>query len=211
MFTYTTEIIDNLEKSLSSDRLNTYLQETDHNKENALELYLWNCKTSAAFYSPLQCLEIALRNSIHYELSKIYKSEAWYDQIPLNNIGQSKIDRAKHKVQRFYSKIDPPHIVAELSFGFWLALLNKQYHQTLWMSGLNKAFPHAHIKRAKILHRLDHLRTLRNRIAHHEPIFKRHLEQDYTSIITAISWICPNTANWTNHHHVVTDILSSRP
>ncbi|MCK5385267.1 MAG: Abi family protein [Alphaproteobacteria bacterium] len=211
MFAYTTDIINNLEKSLSCDRLNTYTQETNHNKENALNLYLWNSETSAAFYPPLQCLEIALRNSIHYELSQIYSAQDWYDHIQLNNIGQRKIDIAKNTIRQRRSAIDPPHMVAELSFGFWLSLLNRRYHQKLWISGLHKAFPHAHMKRSKILYTLNHLRILRNRIAHHEPIFKRHLEQDYTSIITSIGWICHDTARWTKHHHIVDNILSRKP
>jgi hypothetical protein len=40
---------------------------------------------------------------------------------------------------------------------------------------------------------LDYLRTFRNRIAHHEPIFGRHLAADYTSILEVAGWICPDT------------------
>ena len=211
MFCYTTEIIDNLEKSISPDRLATYLQETGNNKENALKLYLWDTDISSAFYPPLQNLEITLRNALHRELTKLYGCDDWYDLAPLNLGGQKKIKNAKEMVKKLHMTINPPHVVAELAFGFWLSLLNKKYHQDLWIPCLNKAFPNARMKRADIVRDLDHLRTFRNRIAHHEPIFKRHLEQDYKSIITAIKWICPDTSKWTYEHNIVEEILLCKP
>ncbi|MFP4097315.1 MAG: Abi family protein [Alphaproteobacteria bacterium] len=208
MFTYTPIIIDNLEKSLSRERLHTYLQATRQNKANALKLYLWNTKASAAFYAPLQCLEITLRNALHYQLTALFNTDSWYENITLIPAGRRQIQKAQDSVQRSHGIIDPPHMVAELSFGFWVSLLSKRYHQTLWEPVLHKALPHAQEKRSEINKRLHHLRILRNRIAHHEPIFNRHLEKDYQSILTAISWICPDTAKWTNSCHVVCDVLS---
>ncbi len=204
MFIYTRETINNLERTLSSDRLSTYFKETNNDKEKALELYLKNVQTSSSLYPSLQCLEIAVRNALHYELSQFYKTEAWYNQIELDLGGTKILKRTQENLKKTQTKVDPPHTVAALSFGFWLSLLNGKYHRTLWVPGLHKAFPYAHIKRAKIIKNLDHLRTLRNRIAHHEPIFKRHLEKDYENIITSIGWICPDTAQWTEYNHPFT-------
>jgi hypothetical protein len=197
MFEYTTEIIDNLEKSISVERLGTYLSETEGNRKEALELYLKNAKISADFYLPLQSLEITLRNKLHTVLCEHFKREDWYDLPILNERGQKNVRDAKRAVKRLHQEVNPPHVVAELSFGFWLSLLNKKYHQNLWIPSLNKAFPNAKMKRADILRDLDHLRTFRNRIAHHEPVFKRHLKQDLDTTLTAISWMCRDTAEWT--------------
>ncbi len=207
-FTYTPVIIQNLAGSISTDRLSTYMQNSQNNKENALKLYLRNTEISAAFYMPLQSLEIALRNSLNNVLKAGFQTSTWYDTIPVDSGGKQKIEEAKKTVNKLHRQINPSHIVAELSFGFWLTLLNKKYHQNLWIPHLNKAFPHAHLSRADILKDLDHLRKFRNRIAHHEPIFKRHLEQDYKSIITAIGWICPDTAKWTDAHNDVLKTLT---
>lgn len=207
MFTYSTEIIENLEKSISPERLSTYVLETNGDKQEALELYLKNSEISAAFYIPLQSLEITLRNALNEVLRSHYSNDAWYDAVQLNRRGQKNIVDAKDTVKRLHKQINPPHVIAELSFGFWLSLINKKYHQSLWIPVLNKAFPNAHMSRADILKQLDHLRTFRNRIAHHEPVFKRHLEKDYKSIITAIEWICTDTAEWTDEHNNVLKIL----
>ena len=64
----------------------------------------------------------------------------------------------------------------------------------------------------KEIHRpLDHLRLLRNRIAHHEPIFRRHIEADYETLLRVIGWMSPETANWGEHHATVREIFAQRP
>lgn len=208
MFTYTTEIIESLENSISHERLSTYLKAANNDKGHALELYIWNTEISAAFYNPLQSLEITLRNSLHNRLSQTFGRNDWYAQINLQQRDLDIVRKAEVTVRKLHRSVNPSHVVAELSFGFWLSLLNRRYHQQLWIPSLSKAFPHAHLSRADIVKQLDHLRLLRNRIAHHEPVFKRHLKQDHHSILTAISWICPDTAAWTKAYSTVLEILN---
>jgi hypothetical protein len=78
---------------------------------------------------------------------------------------------------------------------------------TLWRPALYKAFPHSRRSRADTHRPLDYLRTFRNRIAHDEPIFNRHLEQDFRSTLEVAGWICPQTADWIRHHSRVEDLL----
>ena len=47
---------------------------------------------------------------------------------------------------------------------------------------------------------LPGLRDLRNRIAHHEPIFARELASEYQTIIEVIGWMCGDTRSWVVHH-----------
>jgi hypothetical protein len=58
---------------------------------------------------------------------------------------------------------------------------------------------------------LDELTNLRNRIAHHEPIFRRDLEKDFESIINVTSWICPETSAWMRHHSRMAELLTYDP
>lgn len=211
MFIYDTNIINELEEVISLERLSTYLRASNGNKQIALKLYLWNSEISAAFYLPLQGLEVALRNALHSALSRKYGNGHWYDMAPIDARAQEMVAKAKTEVQRSHGIVNPPHVVAELSFGFWLSLLNRQYHQTLWIPVLGKAFPNAHKSRAEINDALSPLRTLRNRIAHHEPIFARHLVDDYTNIVKIIGWINADKARWIEYHNVVTDTLRRKP
>jgi hypothetical protein len=58
---------------------------------------------------------------------------------------------------------------------------------------------------------LEDLRSLRNRIAHHEPILQRPLPQEHGSILTTIAWLCRATATWVGHHSRFTAVHSARP
>ena len=68
---WTEDLLDDLEASFSPARLRTYLT-AEGDRKRALQLYTWNTKISAAFYGPLQGLEIALRNAIHQQLTRCY-------------------------------------------------------------------------------------------------------------------------------------------
>lgn len=203
MFIYTSENKKNLIKALSGERLSTYLSAENDNLEKALELYITNIEISAAFLVPLQGLEVSLRNSLNETIKNYYSTDDWFDKIPVNDGAQKLIKRAKKNVRKHQTNPQCSHVVAELPFGFWLAMLNKEYHQTLWIPFLHKSFPHAGKPRSDIHSHLDHIRIFRNRIAHHEPIFSRHLEQDYKSILLALKWICPDIADWVEAHSKV--------
>jgi hypothetical protein len=81
---------------------------------------------------------------------------------------------------------------------------------TLWRPALRRAFPHAASISRKNAHTpLNFLRTFRNRIAHHEPIFTRHLEKDYESILEVASWITPHKRAWIEAHSRVPELLAT--
>lgn len=221
-FAFSDEVLDALVASLSPERVATYVAATRGDRERAMRLYTWNTAVSAAFYGPLQGLEVALRNAMHRELTAGYGS-VWYDNVACGfDIGTSRrIAATKDELRRSGYRVDPPHLVAALPFGFWVALLGRggraggpgapkqNYEMTLWRTCLHKAFPHAKISRVQAHQPLDYLRTFRNRIAHHEPIFTRHLMADYQSILTVTGWICPKTRDWIAHHDRVAGILGS--
>ena len=178
-FDFNDSIINALEHALSPERMSTYVDATNGDKNLAIRLYTWNTAASAAFYAPLQGMEISLRNAMHRELSTTFGA-TWYDN-PACGFDAGTISRiadAKNDLQRSKHPLDPPHVVAVLSFGFWVALLGKggrigalgsaksNYDMTLWRPCLYKAFPHVRMRRAQVHAPLDYLRTLRNRIAH---------------------------------------------
>lgn len=217
-FPFNDEVLAALETSLSPERMATYARETGGDREQAMRLYTWNTAISAAFYGPLQGLEVALRNAMHRQLCAKYGPD-WYDNpaCGLDAGALGRIDDAKRTLGRGNYQVDPPHVVAELPFGFWVSLLGKggwgntkkmNYDMTLWRPALYRAFPHSRRSRADTHRPLDYLRTFRNRIAHHEPIFTRHLEQDFHSILEVAGWICPQTAQWIAHHSRVRELLA---
>jgi hypothetical protein len=217
-FPYSPPVISALERVLSPERLSTYLAATGQDHAAALQLYVWNTRISAALYGPLQALEILIRNAFHRELAAVY-GLTWYDnpQVPLTPAAAARVADAKDTLRRAGRPLDPGRIIAELSFGFWERLLSRgprgprNYEMALWRPALHRAFPNARRPRAAIHRPLPGLRDLRNRIAHHEPVFSRDLTTDYQTILEVIGWMCADTQVWVIHHSDVPAVLADRP
>ncbi|MBK4121625.1 hypothetical protein [Kocuria rhizophila] len=65
--------------------------------------------------------------------------------------------------------IEPGHVVAAFTFGFWRKLLSRSYDRTLWVPTLHNAFLPGTARR-RVYDAADRLNIQRNRIAHHERI-----------------------------------------
>ena len=92
-------------------------------------------------------------------------------------------------------------VVAELTFGFWTALFNKQYAKDFWKP-LMYAFllldtPNKH--RDKISYKLNQVRKFRNRIFHYEPICNdlTALATNHNHILEILNWINADIVSWT--------------
>ena len=123
-FAYTEEILDDLEVFLSRKRLGTNLEAAQENREEAVRLHVWNTAVSAAFYGPLQGLEVALRNAMNRSRGERF-GEAWYDdsRAGFDRGALERIGNARAKLARDGHRDDPHRIVAAMSFGFWISLL----------------------------------------------------------------------------------------
>lgn len=201
-----------LESSLSPERLQKYLHSTGGDLDTALSLYERNMRLASAFYVPLQCLEVCLRNKLHMELTQKYSSD-WYTngKVELSRDTAISISNAIHQIENSKSGMTAGAVIAELSFGFWVSILGRRYDATIWRSALTKAFKDngKNMKRDPIHQRLNALRRFRNRVAHHEPIFDRDLTAVHSELIEAIGWLCPRTADWTFKQSQVLNVIAS--
>lgn len=219
-FLYTEGFLKELETSLSPERMDTYRRVTRGDIERAALLYTWNTAVSGAFYGPLQGLEVALRNAMHRQIGRSYGA-TWYNNpnAGLDDGCRARIAKAKLKLRRDGYTVSPPQMVAMLPLGFWVSLLGPggqiqgsgyraNYEMTLWRPALRKVFPYCKTLTRRQAHKpLNYLRILRNRIAHHEPIFARNLRKDHQSILKVTGWISPGTREWIEHHSRVPALL----
>jgi hypothetical protein len=198
-FAYSDEDLVTFEKYVSSERLAAYVIYARGDKWTAVRLYERNTQISEALYGVIQCLEVTLRNSIHSLMSEKLGSEEWFDSFAFGETERTEIEEAKQKVLDRPAKLTPGRIVAELKFGFWVRLFSNTYDKSLWVQYLRTLFP---VKldgsRTYIHGRFVDLKTLRNRIAHHERITcgKRDVQRDYAEIIQAIGWISKPMRKW---------------
>jgi hypothetical protein len=213
-FVYSEAQMQALQVTLSAPRLGTYLSHAQGDMREAVRLYEANTILSEALYSVLQGFEVAARNSMHSAMKRGTGHDAWYNRVTLKDPEMESVESAERKIVRAGKTISPDRVVSELSFGFWVALCARHYASALWLPYLNKAFPHASLGHKAAHQRLNSIRLLRNRVAHHECILSRNLENEYRDILEATAWICTDTAMWvreTNRFEVAFMQHSKRP
>lgn len=194
---YSDEMIAALEQSLSGDRLNSYVLMANGNINDAIRLHEQNTERSEALYGVIQGLEISLRNAMHGALQAGVGFADWYEHVQLKEPESEALQFAKETVVRRRKPLSASRIVAQLNFGFWVRLTSGDYEKALWVPHLYKIFP-TKTKRTKLCNRLNKIKDLRNKIAHHERIIDRDLGRDYEQILEAIAWVCPLTSAWVN-------------
>ena len=200
-----------LEKTISRTRLDKYLVNNGDNLDLALQQYERNTKLSEAFYTPLQCLEICLRNCLHSCMANKY-GEDWMrnNAPPLRNESVTIIGDLINAHATDLQPMSVGALVAELKFGFWVGLLGPPYDATIWRGCLYRAFLPGGGKPRSVVHgRLNALRRFRNRVAHHEPIIWKPLGDVHNEIVEAIGWMCSDTKAWSVHHSRVPTVLAN--
>jgi hypothetical protein len=198
---------------LSIPRFAPYLARTNGDLDAAIRLYKWNVEISAAFYTPLHCLELGLRNAMHERLRTRFDRADWWVVAPLSDNGERTVSSAVEKVVgrsgRLYTADD---IVAELSFGFWVSLVSRgaAYDRTLWVPALHRAFPFYRGKRKPLHDNLLAMVLLRNRIMHHEPVHHRDLRADHAKIYRLLGYISPRVVKELETFDRVGEVLRRR-
>jgi hypothetical protein len=185
-------IEQHLKYYLSNPRFNVYLAKTNNDFGKAYQLYKVNIQLSEAFYPILSILEVSLRNVIHETLKVYFKNEYWFkNSLPAEF--SSFVSEAEQKLTTQKKVITADRIIAELNFGFWNRLFNRNYTSLLWkpLRLIFKNTPKHLRQRNTIADALYRIRTLRNRIYHYEPIFGnlQDIENQYNEMLLFLLWL----------------------
>lgn len=192
----------------------------DPNSTKALELYAWNALVSGALLMPLHVCEVVVRNAVSEALEAVYGARwPWNHSFelslpnsgPYNPRGDLKSARQKAATTG--------KVIPELKFAFWQKLFTARYDQRLWNTYLPTVLPHIGAgaaltvaqARQRVYDDLEHIRKLRNRIAHHEPIIARNLQGDFQRIHELIQFRCNATAGWMRNNQQAVALIGARP
>lgn len=106
-----------------------------------------------------------------------------------------------------------PAIISDLSAGFWVSQLSKSYEIAhVWRKNLLPVFPNdSSLDRPKAWAICDDMLALRNRIAHHEPIFHLPLDQRYEDLGRIVAALCPGTSAFAEAHSGFRTVWHARP
>ncbi|MER7845337.1 hypothetical protein ABTZ03_15470 [Kitasatospora sp. NPDC096077] len=182
-----------------------------------MRLYAWDSEVARALQSPLRDLEVALRNQLHRQLGGRYARQDWWNErrAEPNRHGRAEIETAEEKLVRRKPTYETCDVVAQLSFGFWVSLLGKggrggNYEMKYWNPALRHLFREHRGGREALHGKFDRMRTLRNRIAHQERIFHRHLDEDFRTTVALLRYLSPPMAERHEKHSQVPEVLARK-
>ncbi|MDI9232898.1 hypothetical protein [Limnohabitans lacus] len=210
-----------IKATLSTPRIETYEAATpdDPTLSSALALYAWNAQVSAALLAPLHICEVSIRNAISEAIVAAHGpqwpwSAGFVRSLPNPLVGYSaRSDLLSSRV----NKTTTGQVIADLKFVFWQTMFTSRFDARLWTHHLRQALPYADAKkttaqtRALVYSELEQIRKLRNRIAHHEPIFQRNLATDFQKIHDLIAARCPITAAWMLQNQGAQALILNKP
>ncbi len=190
---------EHLEEALSLERFGRYLAWAGGDRARALDLYALNTGLSEALYTPLQMLEVALRNRIHAVLSASLQPR-WFEArgflaVPHQSeqVVEALADLARERKEPAAGRV-----VAALTFSFWTTMLGSPY-ENLWQTDLHRIGRRDDgkgLRRKDLSGPLTPIRLLRNRIAHHEPILAWDLPKHHDAMLRITNWLSPAAAVW---------------
>jgi hypothetical protein len=211
MYRYDAHALAELERIHSSERLQPYILAAGGTLGDGFELYVWNTVIASRFYGSLQAIEVGLRNACHRELTTYFGSQ-WYADMAFLEMIDPDLRGLVKSAKKNKVISGAGDVVSHLMLGFWTGLFDPLLAQSLWTPVLSNVFlSHAPISQAAINLELEKLRTLRNRIAHLEPIQNRNLTDDVERIERVASWLHPALEKWIKQYDAVSYALASRP
>lgn len=199
-----------VQRALSATRISKYYKhDAGDGDVEAVARYLWNLALQAALVPALHATELTIRNAVFDASVKVANLRGrpfneiacWLDTRPtlLYRNEAEAVKEAKDQLRSNPKSMTPGHLVAKLSFGFWVNLLNASYEQgrsdgpALWPACLKEfhGIPAPERNRADMRLRFDTVRRFRNRVAHHEPIWDRAPEADYAYTLQTLGYLNP--------------------
>lgn len=203
-------------KSFSADRMSKYFLLYPENDGKAIKHYQCNIMLSEAMYPCLSVFEVELRNSIVRELKTFAHREDWYvvfsttpGLMDLNKY----ISTAKKQITSRGEEVSAAKITAELTWGFWTSLFNRNYERILWKD-LRRAFPFvqkANRQRKVVASSLNKFRRLRNRIDHNEAICwnLKEVELIHDEMLHVMGWMNKDVPV-RKHSHLLSSVRYSQ-
>ncbi len=215
-------IVAAVTRSLSPGRMSTYKAAAGiapgDDDLRALSLYAWNAEVSGALLSVLHICEVVTRNAVADAIAAVYGA-AWpwspgFEQSLSNP--QAGYNPRNDLFKSKGSYISTGKVIPELTMMFWVHMFTRRFDHRIWDPHLRLVLPHlgpgsvSH-HRSQTYQKLDSLRRLRNRIAHHEPILNRNLPADLKTIHDLIKVRCPVTERWVSTIEHASTIIAAKP
>lgn len=168
---------------------------------------------------PIHLCEVAIRNAVSDALTTVYGAQ-W----PWSNGFTQSLPNPVHSYNPSRDLLNTRHsyattgkVIPELKFAFWEHMFTRRHDKRLWKPHLLSVLPNLDAATAVTQHRNDihsalgAIRVLRNRIAHHEPIFSRSLSDDLDKMRTIVGHRSAEMQTWFDSMETVSTTLLLKP
>lgn len=199
-----------IEATLSRPRFATYLTAKNGDYTEAMDLYEWNAKVSNALFFPMHVCEVAIRNAASEAIGSVFGANWPYSQSFLQTLPNPKgmVFNPRKELATVAAKHPnaPGKVIADLKFIFWESMFTHRFDVQIWHRHIGRILPNAAAYfppttspggvRSFVHTHLQLLRSTRNRIAHHEPIFSANLQKVLDAALILIHLRCQDTHSW---------------
>ena len=158
------------------------------------ELFILISEISAALWVHIIAFETTLREFISEKLQQVYGVMEWW---LINDLLSKKdLNDVNYAISRLDNRklpINNENITSNLSLSFWVELLGRRYHETIWLKiiAFFSSYPG---RREDFYRKAGEIRNLRNVIAHHGPILRRDLFRDHAYLHELTALLDPELA-----------------
>lgn len=221
----TSAVLKAIKDALSHARISTYESAVGWaglGDPRAAALYAWNAQVSSALLAPLHICEVVVRNAVSDALEAVY-GPRW----PWNNTFVLSLPNPPRSSGAYNARLDiqsvasrqpsTGKVIPELKFVFWQEMFTRRHDVRLWNLHLRRVFPNQDATksiveiRRNIYSDLEQIRRLRNRIAHHEPIFSRNLSGELDRMMELVELRDKLVGSWMRANQNADDLLGESP
>lgn len=136
----------------------------------------------------------AIKDAKIYAQKELYKKLTTLDKRNLDlilystNIPQNIPHHERVSKRRQQLSVTHGQVIAQTTLFFWKRLFSADYEATLWKTCVKRVFPNKKVTRAEVADALEKVYVIRNRVAHHEPVYGDRLHQ----VIKALDFLRGN-------------------
>lgn len=132
----------------------------------------------------------AIKHAQKAAYSKLsYKQKSYLDAFAFPSGVPSGISHKKKtsKRQELFV-VSHGQVISQTTLNFWKRLYSSEYEDRIWRKSIKRVFPNKNLSRSDVSAALERVYSIRNRVAHHEPVYGDRLHD----VIEALDFLREN-------------------
>lgn len=169
---------------------------------------------------PIHILEVAIRNAVADAIAATHGPQCPWNAAFVRSLpgwSGGHYSPRQDFVSTAGQQPTTGEVIPELTLAFWESMLTARLDGKVWDLQLVPVLPNlpatVPLRRSRnaVRSELGQIRVLRNRIDHHEPIFRRTIADDLERMRTLVGYRSAEMRDWMDSVESVTTLLAARP